>query len=43
MEEDKSAFIISIGKLTGKKPLGEYKRTWEKKEIGVNTRNQIIS
>ena len=45
MEEGRSAFKISIGKPTGKRPLGRSRRRWEDnirmdlKEIGIVTRN----
>ena len=47
MEEGRSAFKILIGKPTGKRPLGRYRRKWEDnirtdlKEIGrpINTGN----
>ena len=45
MEEDRSAFKISTGKPTGKRPLESPLRRWEDnirmdlKEIRVNTRN----
>ena len=45
MEENRSAFKISTGKPTGKRPLGRPRRRWEDnirmdlKEIGINTRN----
>ena len=49
MEEDGSAFKISTGKPTGKRPLGRPRRRWEGnnitylKEIGINTRNRTDS
>ena len=45
MKEGRSAFKISTGKSTGKRPLGRPRRRWEDnirvdfKEIGINTRN----
>ena len=49
MEEGRSAFKILTGKPTGKRPLGRPRRRWEDnikmflKEIGINTRNWVIS
>jgi len=45
MEEGRSAFKLSTGKPTGKRPLGRPRHRWEDKvttdleEIGINTRN----
>jgi hypothetical protein len=47
MEQDRSSFKILTGKLTGKRPLGRPRPTWEDnirmdlKEIDINTRNYI--
>ena len=47
MEEGRSAFKISTGKPSGKKPLERPRRRWEGNvrmdldEIGVNTRNRV--
>ena len=49
MEEGMSAFKILTGKPTGKIPLGRTRHRWENtirmdlKEIGINTRNWVIS
>ena len=49
MEEVRSAFKRLAGKRTGKRPLGRSRRRWEDnirmnlKEIGINTRNWVIS
>ena len=48
-DEGRSAFNILTGKLSGKRPLGRPRRTWEDnirmdlKEIGINTRNWVDS
>ena len=45
MENARSAFEILTGKITGKRPLGRPKRSWEDnirmnlEEIGINTKN----
>ena len=47
MEEDRSAFKISTGKPTGKRPLGRPRRRWEDnirmnlEEIGINASNWV--
>ena len=49
MEGGRSAFNISTGKPTGKRPLGRPRRRWEDnirmdlKEIVINTRNWVDS
>ena len=49
MEEGRSAFKISTGKPTEKRPLGRPGRRWENKirmdlkEIGINTKNWVDS
>ena len=49
MKEDRSAFKILIGKLTGNRPLGRPRRRWEDnirmdlKEIGISTRIWVDS
>ena len=49
MEEDRIAFKILIGTLTGKRPSGRPRRRWEDniridlKEIGINMRNWVDS
>ena len=49
MEEGRSAFKISTGKPTGKRPLGRPRRRWEGKirmdleEIGINVGNWVDS
>ena len=49
MEEGRSAFKILTCKLTGKRPLGRPRRSWEDnvrmdlKDININTRNQVDS
>ena len=47
MEEGRSALKMSIGKPTGRRPLGRPRRRWEDnirmdlKEIGINRRNSV--
>ena len=47
MEEGRSAFRISTGKPTGKRPLGRLRHRWDDnirvdlKEIGINTKNWV--
>ena len=49
MEENRSAFKISTGKPTGKRPLGRPRRRWEDnirmglEEIGINAGNWVDS
>ena len=49
MKQGRSAFKISTGKPTGKRPLGRPRHRWKDnikmdlKEIGVNTRNLVDS
>ena len=49
MEESRSAFKISTGKPTGKRPLGRPSRRWEDnirmdhEEIGINAGNWVDS
>ena len=49
MEESRSAFKISRGKPTGKRPLGRPRRKWEDnirknlEEIGINAGNWVDS
>jgi len=49
VEDGRSSFKISTGKLTEERPLGTSRCSWEDniriylKEIGVNVRNRIYS
>ena len=48
MEGDRSAVNILVGKSTGKRPLGRYRRRWKEntrmalKKIGINLKNGFI-